>query len=54
MKMRIVQFVLKFLIALTFLVPASLYLTIIVNAAHMSHQLEDIAQVSSPDKRGNN
>lgn len=53
-KMRTVQFVLKFLIALTFLVPASLYLTLIGNGAHMSHQLEDVAQVSFPDKCGNN
>lgn len=53
-KMRIVQLVLKFLIALIFLVPASLYLTLIGNGAHMKHQLEEVAQVSSLDKCGNN
>lgn len=53
-KMRIVQFLLKFLIALTFLVPASLSWTLIGNGDHMRHQLKEVAQVSPPDKCGNN
>ena len=43
-KMRIVQLVLKFLIVFTFLVPASLYLTLIGNGAHMRHHLKEVAK----------